>query len=114
MHAFQQTQGSISFFSFMEIDSEGEAAGVQFIQSITDTCWGIISQSSSEAAPNTGPAGLGAGERSGVGCRGQKCRLIPRFMVPRLNCQGHLEACSLDCYCGEFMTIFETLRFCNG
>lgn len=114
VNACVSTNSRQYFFFFFHGNSEGEEAGVPFIQSITDTCWGIISQSSSEPAPNTGPAGLGAGERSGVGCRGQKCRLIPRLMVPRLNCQGHLEACSLGCCCGEFMTIFETLRFCNG
>jgi len=56
----------------------GGETGMQFIQSMTDTCWGIISKSYSGAAPNTGPAGLGTEEGWGwaVGVRNHRLTLL--------------------------------------
>lgn len=96
---FQQAQGCILSFFSVEKGNGGEEAGMQFIQSVTDTCWGIISKSYSEAAPNTGPAGLGTEEGWGwvVGVRNNRLTLL--LIIPSLNYQGHLEACSPGC-CG--------------
>ena len=83
----------------MEKGNGGEETGMQFIQSMTDTRWGIISKSYSGAAPDTGPAGLGTDERWGLGVGVRNYRLTLLLIIPRLNYQGHLEACSPGC-CG--------------
>ena len=44
MHVFQQAQGCVLFFSSIEEGSEGEEAGVQLIQSMTDPGWKVISK----------------------------------------------------------------------
>lgn len=118
MHVFQQAQGCVLFFSSIEEGSEGEEAGVQLIQSMTDPGWKVISKCTVRQHPvracMTGFR-VRSGQRassstSTLDWGSQKWQIDPPLLtIPRLNYQGLLGAYSLDC---SWSWLF--LRLCNS